>query len=80
MGKVLGGEEKQCASFHNVSKNSFFPCFPFSFLSMFTRGGWKLTTSSNHDVMISTDFHPIVNSETQYAHIQNSLSGKDSVT
>ena len=31
--------------------------------------------SSNHDVMISTDFHPIVNSETQCGHIQNSLSG-----
>ena len=74
--EVLGGEKSNVHLF-TMSVKIPFSLFP---ISMFTRRGWKLTTSSNHDVMISTDFHPIVNSETQCAHIQYSLSGKDSVT
>ena len=77
--EVLGGEKSNVHHF-TMSVKIPFSLFPISFLSMHTRGGWKLTTSSNHDVMISTDFHLTVNSETQCAHIQNSLSGKDSVT
>ena len=63
MGKVLGGEKSNVHHF-TMSVKIPFSLFSIYFLSMFTRGGWTLTTSSNHDVMISTDFYPIVNSET----------------